>query len=135
MTQNIIAMDFNGVNVLLDTNTKLINLTVPTGLSANRTAHNAEDGSNYQVPVGKKATIIYIENYDVNTAFTSYLGYSDDLDGNTNAVPLVTGDGAGTALTNTIFISAEVPASKYIGFIFVSGSSTALNFWIIEEDV
>ena len=131
MTQNIKALDFNGVGVALDSTTKLVHLFAPAA-AATETLHNREDNSNYQVPTGKKFTVIYItSSTGMTNESTDLLIYADDADGTTNAVTLL---GGPTAFGDAkIFISAEVPAAKYINKnAGVSGDTLVIEG--IEED-
>ena len=134
MTNNIIALDFNGVKIILDSTTKLVRITIPTGTASTTTFHDSADNTNYQVPTGKKATIIFIDTWDVTLASGMDISFADNADGNTNAVTIF--DPATAALiSNLIFISAEVPADKFINFIRVSGSSDAeLRINVLEEN-
>ena len=129
MTQNIKALDFNGVKVELDGNTSLIKLKAVNSASSYTTFHDQRDNSNYQVPTGKKATIIFIDSASMANA-SDKIVYADDLDGGTNEVVLVTSPVA--TLTDEVFISAEVPADKYIN-AFDTSTDTYI-IWIIEED-
>jgi hypothetical protein len=111
MTDNILALDINGVKVIRDSTTKLINLSGVASVGY-KTFHNKEDDSNYQVPVGKKCTVIYLNQWHcTDTACT--LVYADNLDGSTNAVTLFAPNSLADE-SNTLLISAEVPAGKYI---------------------
>lgn len=132
MTDNIIALNFNGIKVVLDSNTKLIRLTIPAVINTDRTFHDTGDDSNYQVPTGKKAKIIYVEEWDMaNTA--DKIVYADDLDGTTNGVTLWDPKTA-TQIANTLFMSASIPADKYINFDAGGVNSNSLTvIWIIEE--
>lgn len=125
MTNNIIAIDFNGVKVVLDSNTKLIHLIKPL-VADTETLHNIADNSNYQVPTGKKATVIFstknFPNHD--------LIYADNLSGTTNEVSLL--DNSGTAIDNTIIITVAVPADKFITIKAAEGIN-ADEFTLIEE--
>ena len=130
MTDNIVSFDFNGVKVIKDANTKLIRLTALPA-SSDETFHNSADDSNYRVPSGKKATIIYIEKWRAGSS-ASTISYADNLDGDTNAVDLWAP--VDSLVDDTLFISAEVPALKYINFIYVSGSNISVICYIVEEN-
>ena len=135
MTDNIKALDYNGVKVKLDTNTKLKILQGATSGSDNLTLHDLTNNSNYQVPVGKKATIIFFEQIHPQSVNASII-YADNVDGNLNAVTLLAPNTTSN-LGSFIFISAEVPAGKYINQRNASGSGVwtkAPKCAIIEED-
>ena len=87
MTNNIIALDFNGVKIILDGDTKLVMLTIPDTTGVTTSFHNSADNTNYQVPSGKKATIIFIEAWKTTTASIK-ISFADNADGDTNAVEL-----------------------------------------------
>lgn len=129
MTTNVKAFDFNGVKVKRDSNTRLVRLTVPSGVgAADTTFHDSADGTNYQIPASKKATIIYIESYNLS-GFTASIAYADDADGNTNAVDLFK---PASDTANLIFISDEAPANKYINLL-VGGTQAEVIIYAIEE--
>ena len=127
MTDNIKAIDFNGVKIKLDDNTVLINLA-GTSVSGTVTMNDTRDASKYQVPASKKATIIYVADATFNAAGDKLI-YADDEDGTTNAVTLFE---PLAVIANMIFISAEVPASKYLNIT----DNTALSYsvTIVEEN-
>ena len=116
MTDNILALNFKGVKVILDDNTILVRLTVPPSSSTDTTFHNTVNDTNYQVPSGKKATIIFIEQWKITNNALTFLGFADNADGDTNAVSLFKPNVI-TTITDLIFISAEVPADKFINWI------------------
>ena len=88
--------------------------------------HDTRDDTNYQVPTGKKAKIIYVELATFVAGDQIY--YADNADGSTNKVVLFE---PAANVSNTIFISASIPADKFIN-VNDSGDSTAVCF-IIEE--
>ena len=108
MTNNIVAIDFNGVKVVKDSNTKLIRLTATSAVDISY--HDTSTGGNYQVPSGKKFTIIFIENFDANT--TTKIESTTVADSTTGAVTLF--DPGNDKVTNVIFISSEVAANLFI---------------------
>lgn len=89
---------------------------------------DTRDNTKYQVPASKKATIIYITDSGIGTGADLVI-YADDEDGTTNAVTLY--DPGAAAQDNIIFISAEVPASKYINF--TANGVDSYNYTIVEE--
>lgn len=127
MTQNIVSIDFGGVKVLIDSNTKLLYLYTPTENANARSLHDMRDDTAYQVPTDKKATIIYIDTLAF-AAGTEELFYADDEDGETNKVALW----EGSTLGDEILISEEIPTGKFINVIDNAVQSAGL--WIIEED-
>ena len=126
MTQNIIAFDYNGVNVLFDENTAILTLTTAPTLGT-LSFHDSRDNSNYQVPVGKKARVIFIISAIFSGAGDRVI-YADDADGTTNAVTLYE---PGRDVTNEIFISASVPEGKFINR--TENGNTATIIAIVEE--
>lgn len=131
MTQNIMSVDYNGVKVLLDSNTKLIFLYSPN-VADPETCHDMATGNNYQVPVGKKATVIYLTKISMDVTDTAV--YADDVDGTTNAVTIFTAATPAMAIaTNMIYISIEIPAGKYINRVSGAGAHD-FDVVIIEED-
>lgn len=127
MTNNIISFDFNGVKVLKDSNTKLIKLKSPS-TSVNTSLHDFKDNTNYQVPAGKKFTIIYIENFTPNG--TPILSSTTVVDSATGAVTLRSSNNATT--TNEIFISSEVAANLFITITGAGISGTTIIYGIEE---
>lgn len=124
MTDNIVAVDFNGVKVLLDSNTALITLKGVSTLNNTVTMKDIRDATQYQVPTGKKAKVIYITTMDA----AQELIYADDLDGTTNSVELLDPD---TNMSNKIIISAEIPADKYLNI--TGGAASSYEVTIVEE--
>lgn len=135
MTNNIIGWNVGGVTGVFDTNTKIKRLTFSSTSTAADSFHTLIDqstGAAYQVPASKKTTIVYITNFAPIDALGK-LVYADDADGSTNAVnlyfPAVT-----TATTDSIFVSASAPASKYINMRRTSNAGTkAADVYAIEE--
>ena len=130
MTDNIVAIDFNGVKIKLETDdsTVLIELKATGNTGTAVTFHDARDNSNYQVPTGKKAHIIFIDLMQGSEA-NDEIFFADNADGTTNAVTLI--DSKAT-LTDVIFITAEIPADKFINKV-ADTSGRAADLWIIEE--
>lgn len=133
MTDNIVAIDFNGVKVILDDNTELIRLSLASSVTNTpETLTNNIDGTNYQVPASKKATVIFFESGNAGDASQNLI-QSDDDDGNTGAVTLLSQAGVDGMPDNTIFISAEVAATKFITMDSSSTAAHAIAIFIIEE--
>ena len=127
MTENIVALDVNGAKVILDSNTKLFRLKA-TGAGAAISCVNLSTGQDYQVPVGRKANIVYI--FTANTVNpTEAIIYADNQNGTTNSVNLFL---SLTTVTDTIFVSADVPATKWINFNNAVGTRV-VDFYIIEQ--
>jgi len=126
MTDNIKALDINGVKVLLDDNTDLI-ILAGNSINGTTTMLDTRDNTKYQVPASKKATIIFVTTSTLGAA--QRIIFADDEDGTTNAVTLFE---PGVTYSGRIFISAEVPASKFINI--TETSITAYDFTIIEEN-
>lgn len=132
MTNNVVTFNFNGVQVLIDVNTKLKRFTLPLATAVTKTVYDSSDGSQYKVPTGKKLTIIYTEAlylYALNS-----LCYADDLNGVTNKV-IISQPAVDTYFTNKIFLYHSVPADKYLNF--EHNYDTAVVNWVIygiEED-
>jgi len=124
MTQNIKAVDFNGVKVRLDANTQLFTLlnTAP----ANSTMHKLNGGANYQVPALKKATVIFVGRQDG----LKEIFQADDLDGVAGKITLIEDPTA--VITDKVIISIEVPALKFINNESLDASD---NCTVIEENV
>ena len=116
MTNNVLGFDINGVKVFKDSNTELKRLFIPTtGSTTCLSLLDAKTNTTYQVPAGKKCTIIYIIS-EVVTGGSQDLIYSDTADEPpTNSVLLLDSVGIAQYGNNSLFISAEVPALKYIG--------------------
>ena len=128
MTDNIKALDFNGVKIELDTNTILIKLNAP-GAATVETLIDARDGSTYQVDASKKAHIVYIGSQTGMGSAGDKIIYADNEDGTTNAVTLF--DNFSTN-KDTIAISAEIPASKYINKDSAAAGDIIV-IYIVEE--
>lgn len=126
MTNNIKGLDFNGVKVKFDGNTKLIHVK-GNSINGTITVTNAVDGTQYQVPVGKKATIVYIVTL-ADLGGADLMRYCDDLDGTTNPVNLL----VAPQTANTIVISDEIPATKYLNY--TNNNINAYDFYLIEEN-
>jgi len=130
MTNNIVALDFLGVKVILDVNTKILKLAAPQAATV-ETLDSLADGTAYQVPTGKKATIINIALASGMDAVTDEVIRADDEDGVVNKVILsVAPNDLGA---DALFLSAEVPADKFINKNSAAAGDT-LDLWIIEED-
>jgi len=134
MTDNIVALDFNGVKVVLDDNTVLIRMNIQsTTADTALTMHDNRDNTNYQVPTGKKATMIFIENYDEGAGGGSIF-FADNADGTTNAVTLFQPNTT-DAFVDIIFISAEIPADKFVNAEAITNNWVVLPaIWVIEEN-
>ena len=128
MTNNIKALDVGGVKVKLDDDTVLITMS-GVGVAGTITVTDTRDNTQYQVPAGKKATIVYITALPDTSGVGDKLLYADDLDGITNAVTLL--EPFGSAITDEIFISAEIPAGKYLNF--TDNSAQPYTILVIEE--
>lgn len=126
MTDNILAIDFNGVKILLDANTKLKRLT--TGASGTVTLHDAENDTDYQVPAGKKATIIYIESTP-SFSGTDRIISSTAADATTGETVLIQ---PASQITDLIFISEEISENLYITKVDPNTGTTIL--YVIEEN-
>lgn len=128
MTNNILALDFNGVKIILDANTKLKHLLAPSNAQP-ISLDDVSTGSPYEVPVGKKGRIIFFTTLDVGALST--LSKTTVVDSLTGAVTIIAA-GAIDA-TNEIFISDSIAA----GFFITQGNGNfgaATNLWLIEED-
>jgi len=125
MTENIVGIDFNGVKVLLDSNTKLLQMK-GSSVNGTVTVTDATEGGKYQVPTGKKANIIFVTSI-TGTGGTDRFIFADDEDGTTNEVIILQ-----TNQTNQIFISVDIPADKFLNV--TDNSITAYDFHIIEQD-
>lgn len=128
MTNNVIAADINGVNCIFDANTEVKLLGLATGLTVTTTLVDRADGTNYQVPTGKKTTLIFVENWAGGA--NKSLIYADDEDGTTNEVAMFT---PATVITNNIVIFKDVPADKFINQKHASGSGSACEVIAFEE--
>lgn len=126
MTNNIKALDVNGVKIELDTNTALIQC-VGTSVIGTVTVTDGRDNTQYQVPAGKKATVIYLTELDFRSPGDRLI-YADNLNGTTNAVTLIENL---LQSQNIIFISAEIPAGKYLNI--TDAAANPYNFYILEE--
>lgn len=131
MTNNIKAFDFQGVKVKKDANTKLIRLTAPSTI-VDLTLHNTANNSNYSVPSGKKATIIFVNSFQHNDS--SRLVYANNADGRTGAVTLLD-PGLNNDLTDLLFISIEIPALKFINVNVFGGTHSVMICHVVEENV
>jgi len=127
LTNNIKALDFNGVKILFDNNTRLINLQKPQALPT-ESMRDITSGDSYQVPVGKKARVIF--GAMVMGSATGLI-YADNEDGITNQVVLIDGTGAPN-FTNQIIITDEIPASKWINSVS-DIAARAWSFTVVEE--
>ncbi len=132
MTDNIIAFDFNGVKVIRDSNTELIQLIGTISSSGTLTFFDTRDNTKYQVPASKKATMIFLTLFDAVQVADKII-QSDDEDASTNPVTLFE-PGILTSISNIIFISAEVAATKFINQTAAGGFFVAPEIWVIEED-
>lgn len=135
MTNNVVGFDIGGVKGVIDTNTKIKRLTFSSTSTAADSYHSLIDnstGSAYQVPASKKAQIVYVNNFAPIGNQGSVI-YADNSNGSTNAVDLLAPNN-GVTLTNFIFISASVPAQKYINFERASDAGTkAVDLYVVEE--
>lgn len=127
MTDNVVGVDFNGVQFLLDSNTKLKRL-IDVG-AGTLTMHDTETNANYQVPVGKKFKIIFIETAGL-AAVGDRIISSDTVDSTSDEVILLQ---PSATLTNLIFISTEVGANRFINYVEPGGQP--ITIYGVEEDV
>ena len=129
MTDNIVALDFNGVKIKLETDdsTVLIKLIATGNTGTAVTFHDQRDQTNYQVPTNKKAKIIFIEAANMSAA-NDDIFFADNADGTTNKVTLIE---ALVDVVNEIFISATIPADKFINMI--DAASNVFTIFIVEE--
>lgn len=125
MTDNIKAIDFNGVKIKLDSNTVLIQLK---GNSVNGTVtlNDTRDATKYSVPASKKAHLIFITT--LSFSGTDKILFADDEDGTTNAVTLYQ---PAAVISSVIFVSEEIPAGKFINI--TDTAITAYEIFIVEE--
>jgi len=131
MTNNILAADISGVKVLLtDGNTRIVTLQSPNAANT-ETLHDISDDANYQVPTGKKFTIIFIVAADFATANDRIIS-STAADATTGEVILYE---PAASITNEIFVQSN--AAAVAADLFVTKvASAADNCKIIgvEED-
>lgn len=131
MTNNIKVIDFNGVKIEVDTNTRIICLKGSFGSPGQHTLHKMDSNyEDYQIPTDKKARLIYSVDFPLAAA-TDRLYYSDAVDAMTNAVDMYK-PGQTSNLTDTLTISnVEAPAGKYLN---VSCSAArSYEIYILEE--
>ena len=126
MTNNIISFDFNGVKVIIDSNTRFVRLEA-VAAGTNVTYHDAADNSNYQVPTGLKFTIIFIESMTPNN--TSRISSTTAADSSTGEVILFN---TIADVINTIMISSEVAADLFITRTISATDSPSIIFGIEE---
>ena len=126
MTDNIVAFDFKGIKVLVDSNTRLVRL-VSAGTAENTSWHDSFTNANYQVPSSKKFRIIYLEDADFGGAG---LASTTAVDSATGAAVIMSAGVAG--LENTIMFSSSVAQN-----LFITTNGGQLNgasiVWGVEE--
>lgn len=126
MTNALTSFSFNGVQIDAVSGVRLVRL-FQTAVGT-LTFHDSLDGNDYQVPVGKKFKIIFIES----SAFagTDRIISSTVVDSTTGEVILMQPN---ATLNNVIFVTAEVAAGLFITKVD-AGAGTYI-VWGIEEDV
>jgi len=132
MTNAIFMIDFNGVKFSLPTNAVFKRLAA-NATTALLSLHDTVDGSNYQVPIGKKFTIIYIENYDSSDASARIIS-STAVDATTGAIELFL-PGVTSLISNLIFLSTEVAADAFITMDGTGVWTSGCILYGVEEDV
>ncbi len=90
------------------------------------------DSSNYQVPAGKTARVVYVIREE-NGNTSDEIGYSDDENGSTNFVTLLK-HLVTEIRTNFLYISNKVSAGKWFILHSIATSMTDYQFYILEED-
>ena len=128
---NPVVFEIYGIKSVFQANTKVYFATFPQ-VTTTDTIH-LQDGTNYQVPVGKKAKVLAAYAPVAAWLPTDLCIYADNLDGTTNAVTIFT-NWTAVAGEHLIVLSDYIPAGKYIN------KNTANNLrycqlYIIEEDV
>jgi len=131
MTDNIVAFDFNGVKVLIDSNTVLKHLSESNSGATPVTLKDALTGADYQVPTGKKCTIIFFADYTA-PGMGQDLITSTVADSTTGAVEILALEAA--VITNKILILSSVAAELFITFNSTNASAHSVDLTAIEEN-
>ena len=129
MTDNVIAIDFNGVKIILDSNTVLKRL-VASATTVNLSWHDSVDGGNYQVPTGKKAMIIFLEDLDIFG--TREISSTTVVDSATGKIVIIA-PGVNTNFVNVLFLSASIAADLFITTTGGALNGTPGTIWLLEE--
>ncbi len=121
-------VDVGGFKHILKSTDKIIMLYAPL-VAILETLHNSADGSNYIVPSGKKAKIVYIINCTTQ-ASTDKIISSATLDSADSSTTLYHPQ---AIMGSIIFVSTSIPAGQYI----TKSDTNATNvyqIYILEED-
>ncbi len=95
-------------------NIQIKTLTAPLA-SATETLHYMRNNTNYQVPTGKLARVIYLQQVtNMGLASADYLAYTDNLDGLTNFQKIIHEPGNLNSGNPSVFHGEEIPSGKYI---------------------
>ncbi len=127
-------VELGGLRHMLKPNSTVIFLVGTSVAVGSDTLVDTRDGTNYQVPTGKKSKIVFISQWDsVNIA--SYIIYSDDEDASTNPVTMWNPNSTSVMDNTILHKGVSAPAGKYIN----SSVATSALFqfpwiYIIEED-
>lgn len=143
MTIYPLVVNFGGVKAVLPdmslNNRRLVCLAGNVDISTSPiTLH--EFGTDYQVPVGKKATVVGCRTHDgSNTSYITVF-YADNADGNTNQVDMELFIPAPQATVlplgkdNAATMAVSAPAGKYINHVSSGGARGYWLVYILEED-
>jgi len=124
-------IDIGGFQHIMQGNDVLVRIK-SSAITVNKSWHNQKDNSNYVVPSGKKAKIIYIEQLDPAT--TSVLSSTTSVDSAAGAVTILS-PAHTVPWTNVIFISEYMLAGTYftttVGALGVDDG----RIYLLEVDV
>lgn len=127
---NPVVFEIYGIKSVFQANTKVYFATYPTATTTD-TIH-LQDGTNYKVPVGKKAKVLAAYAPTAAWLNTDLCIYADNLDGTTNAVTIFS-NWTAAAGEHLIVLSDYIPAGKFINKNAGNAARTC-QLYIIEED-
>ncbi len=131
----IYKIDIGGVVIGYDpTKQKVIKLYHSSSLTTAESIINRTDGTNYQVPSGKKVRIFYIVTQTNGATNVNSLSQSDADDALTNPVTLIDTGNNSNAMTGVAWTSISIPADKYIVVKCDIAQAHVWDIYILEEN-
>jgi len=133
LVDGTVGIDIFGFKHVLSSTQTLIRLKQTSSQAETLSLHDTRDNTNYQVPAANKATVIGFVIWTAGAAGDKLI-FADNADGTTNGVDMFAPNSADD-FTDEIFISAEVPADKFINLTQTAANTMIVELWIIEEPV
>lgn len=137
MADSPYVFNFLGATILIGTDDLIRLKQTLTGATSPDflTMHDLRDNTDYQVPSGKKTTILAFENMDTGSTVDEGIVFSDDADTGTNATNIFIPGVADFLETDFPFKSLEIPALKFVDVKTNNTRVVTADLYAIEEDV